>query len=105
MRDYVIDDVTGVLTPPRDALGMARRIADLLADDARRASSGSAAASAVRGSFTLDHMWDAIGRVMAGLVDLDQRRARPPRGGRGAADSRQGAVAPRLPQQLPARSV
>lgn len=69
MRDYVVDDVTGVLTPPRDALGMARRIADLLADDARRASIGSAAASAVRGSFTLDHMWDAIGRVMAGLVD------------------------------------
>jgi glycosyltransferase involved in cell wall biosynthesis len=43
LLDSVVDGVTGVLVPPRDAGALARAVRDLLADPARRRACGAAA--------------------------------------------------------------
>lgn len=43
LGDAVVDGETGVLVPPKDEAALARSLADLLADDSRRAALGAAA--------------------------------------------------------------
>jgi rhamnosyl/mannosyltransferase len=56
---------TGVVVPPGDAGALARALAVLLADDARRRELGEAAAERARTRFTLQAMLDAVAHVYA----------------------------------------
>jgi glycosyltransferase involved in cell wall biosynthesis len=54
LRQYVEDGVTGLIVPPRDALGLRRAISELLADSRLRSALGSAAREAVIARYSLD---------------------------------------------------
>jgi glycosyltransferase involved in cell wall biosynthesis len=54
--DTVRDDITGVHVPPRDPAAIAGQIARLLADPARRAALGAAAAARARSRYS----WDRV---------------------------------------------
>jgi D-inositol-3-phosphate glycosyltransferase len=68
--DTVLDGRTGALVPPRDPAALAQRLRELLADPARLAAIGSAAATRARSRYG----WDRIAqetellyrRVLAG---------------------------------------
>jgi glycosyltransferase involved in cell wall biosynthesis len=64
--DTVLDGRTGALVPPRDPAALAQRLRELLADPARLAAIGSAAATRAR----FRYGWDRI----AGEVELLYRR-------------------------------
>jgi glycosyltransferase involved in cell wall biosynthesis len=76
MRDYVDDGINGALVPPREPAAMARLIAALLADNARRQALGTAAARSVRDRFSAGRMWQSIAELMTAASQ--GRRAAPP---------------------------
>jgi len=51
LRDAVVDGVTGLLVPPKDAAALADALASLLKDDARRKQMGNAARERARNLF------------------------------------------------------
>ena len=61
-RDIVVDNVTGLLVPPRDVDALTHAIAELLEDPARREAMGRAARERVVNEFSLDHV---IAQTMA----------------------------------------
>ncbi|MGH3915524.1 MAG: glycosyltransferase [Pseudonocardiaceae bacterium] len=71
--DTVVDGRTGALVPPRDVAALAQRLRELLADPARLAAMGIAAAQRARSRYG----WDRIGdetellyrQVLAGVAD------------------------------------
>lgn len=54
-REYVVNGVTGLLTPPGDTAALASAVADLLDDPVRASGLGAAAATRMRGGYTWDH--------------------------------------------------
>lgn len=54
-RDYVLDGLTAVLVPPRDARALALAIDGLMRDEGRRRQMGAHARADVRQRFTTDH--------------------------------------------------
>lgn len=69
MREYVHNDVDGVLVPAFDAEALAHAAVDLLHDPGRLSRLGGAAATSVREHFTLERMWSSIGSVLAAAAD------------------------------------
>ncbi|MGH4007419.1 MAG: glycosyltransferase [Pseudonocardiaceae bacterium] len=71
--DTIVDGRTGALVPPRDAGALAHRVRELLADPARLASIGSAAAARARSRYGWDRIADETVRlyrqVLAGTPD------------------------------------
>ena len=84
--DTVVDGRTGALVPPRDAGALAQRLRELLADPARLAAIGSAAAARARSRYG----WDRIAgdteqlyrRVLADAPESPEDRTVTPAGGR-----------------------
>ena len=64
IRDYITNEVDGVLAPPHDPEAMAELIVDLLADADRLEALGSAASKTVRKRFNLDLLWRNVADVM-----------------------------------------
>jgi glycosyltransferase involved in cell wall biosynthesis len=84
--DTVVEGRTGALVPPRDAGALAQRLRELLADPARLAAIGSAAAARARSRYG----WDRIAgdteqlyrRVLADAPESPEDRTATPAGGR-----------------------
>jgi glycosyltransferase involved in cell wall biosynthesis len=84
--EIVVEGVTGLLVPPRDASGMARAVVTLLKDDSTRRRMGDAGLARVRERFSVDRMVAETAAVYARLagrshaVDSAHRApaARPP---------------------------
>jgi glycosyltransferase involved in cell wall biosynthesis len=64
IRDYVTNELDGVLVPPREPEAMAELIVDLLADTDRLEALGSAASKTVRKHFNLDLLWRNVADIM-----------------------------------------
>jgi hypothetical protein len=64
IRDYITNEIDGVLVPPREPGAMAELIVDLLADTDRLEALGSAANKTVRKRFNLDLLWRNVADVM-----------------------------------------
>ena len=69
IRDYITNEVDGVLVPPHDPEAMAELIVDLLADTDRLEALGSAASKTVRKRFNLDLLWRNVADVMLSTLD------------------------------------
>jgi glycosyltransferase involved in cell wall biosynthesis len=69
--DTVVDGRTGALVPPRDPAALAQRLRELLADPARLAAIGSAAATRARSRYG----WDRIARETELLYHMVQANA------------------------------
>jgi glycosyltransferase involved in cell wall biosynthesis len=63
IAESVIDNVTGLLVPPRDVPGMAGALRGLLGDEVRRMSYASAAIDRVRSRYTWDRTATDVERV------------------------------------------
>jgi glycosyltransferase involved in cell wall biosynthesis len=74
--EVVIDGVTGVLVPPRDAEAVAEAMLALAADPARRRALGAAGRARVREHFGLERMIDATLAVYAELPAIQRRGSR-----------------------------
>lgn len=66
--EVVVDGVTGVLVPPRDAPALARAIVALLRDESLRRRYGQAGLARVRERFTVDRMVAETAAVYSRLV-------------------------------------
>jgi len=98
--DTVQHGATGVLVPPRRPDALARTLAALLADDARRVRLGTAGRARVRRRYGWDHVARAtlaayadlagapLGRRAPALPALPSRASRPPSRRNGAAGGR-----------------
>jgi glycosyltransferase involved in cell wall biosynthesis len=69
IRDYVTNEVDGVLVPPRDPEAMAELIVDLLADKERLQALGNAATLTVRRKFGLEQLWQKVSHLMISLSE------------------------------------
>lgn len=65
MRDYLVDDHTGVLLPVRDADAWRRTLGDLTRDPARTDRLGAAARTSVTDRFNAAHMWQEVAAVLS----------------------------------------
>ena len=61
--EQIVNGLTGMLTPPRDAHALADAIVQLAHDAPRRESFAQAARERIRDDFSLDRMLDAYSRV------------------------------------------
>ncbi|MGW2867597.1 glycosyltransferase family 4 protein, partial [Kitasatospora sp. NPDC001225] len=87
---------TGLLVPPRDAAAVARAVAELAADPARRAGYGQAGRAEVTA-----RTWEAVGDLLLrhyAEVLAEHRGVRLP----SAAPASAAPVAPALSEELPA---
>ena len=69
MREYVTDDVTGVLVAPADPQALARSVAELMSDPARRDRMGAAGHDHVHEQHGFEQMWTAVGDVLTSAID------------------------------------
>jgi glycosyltransferase involved in cell wall biosynthesis len=76
LLDTVIDGVTGVLLPPRDADAAADALARLLADDGARRAMGRAGAERVRAHYTWDRVAASVERSYLRSMAGTGRRTR-----------------------------
>ncbi|MGH7029981.1 MAG: glycosyltransferase family 4 protein, partial [Stellaceae bacterium] len=60
--ELIVDGATGVLVPPGDPPALARALADLIGDPARRATLGAAGERRVRGAFAMEAGIDLLAR-------------------------------------------
>ncbi len=67
IRDYVTNEVDGVLVPPREPEAMAEMIVNLLADKERLRALGNSATLTVQRDFGLEQLWQKISRLMTSL--------------------------------------
>ncbi|MGO9294282.1 MAG: glycosyltransferase family 4 protein [Streptosporangiaceae bacterium] len=74
IRDYVTNEIDGVLVPPRDPEAMAELIVNLLPDSPRLEALGYAASETVRKRFSLDLLWRQVANTMLSICDDKQRR-------------------------------
>ena len=81
MREYVTDGVDGTLVPPGDPVHMADLIGDLLADEDRRQSLGTAAAKTARTFFDLEYLWQNVANLLNTASAPGQRPQPSPPGG------------------------
>jgi glycosyltransferase involved in cell wall biosynthesis len=80
-RDVVVDRVTGLLVPPRDASAVAAAVAELLGDAELRAALGAAARAAAVERFSLEHVAAQTGALYRELLAAAGRgRVIRPRG-------------------------
>lgn len=61
--EQIVNGVTGILTPPRDAPALAEAIVELANDPPRRESFAKAARERIRAEFALDRMLDEYSRL------------------------------------------
>jgi starch synthase len=64
----VIDGVTGLLVPPKDAAQLAAALARLADDPALRAATGRAARERAVAQFSIGHVWDETWRMYRELT-------------------------------------
>jgi glycosyltransferase involved in cell wall biosynthesis len=69
VTDVLRDGENGFLVPPGDVPGLAKRITDLLADEALRKTIGAAAAASIGEEFDIDFMVRAQEALYRELVD------------------------------------
>ncbi|MGI5236923.1 glycosyltransferase [Dactylosporangium sp. CA-139066] len=77
IAESVIDNVTGVLVPPRDTLAMAGALRGLLGDEVRRMSFASAAIDRVRSRYTWDRTATELERVYRAVSGGDDSAPAP----------------------------
>ncbi|MEV6927713.1 glycosyltransferase [Dactylosporangium sp. NPDC051485] len=70
IAESVIDNVTGVLVPPRDTVAMATALRGLLGDEVRRMSFASAAIDRVRSRYTWDRAATEMERVYRSVTGV-----------------------------------
>ncbi|WP_432829876.1 glycosyltransferase [Dactylosporangium sp. CA-092794] len=75
IAESVIDNVTGVLVPPRDTTALAAALRGLLGDEVRRMSFASAAIDRVRSRYTWERTASDLERVYRSVTGAD---AEPP---------------------------
>ncbi|MFH8384386.1 glycosyltransferase family 4 protein [Kitasatospora sp. NPDC018058] len=102
--DLVAHHRTGLLVPPRDGAAVARTVAELAADPARRAAYGKAGRAEVTA-----RTWEAVGDLLLRHYDevLAEHRGLPlratsPASESGPASAPTAPVVPVLPEELPA---
>ena len=86
--ESVVEGETGLLTPPGDAPALARAIADLLQNTARRQSFGAAGRRRAHAAFGAERMVDETAAIYAAVAGLARRRRQPQRSGGPAATAR-----------------
>src|SRR5699024_9837234 len=94
LTDTVIDEVTGLLVPPRDARAAALALRTLCRDDARRFGFGLAGHQRVQARYSWDRIaadTEAVYRRIAPEADLGGRDGAPARAVAGRAWSAAGA--------------
>jgi Glycosyl transferases group 1 len=73
IRDYITNEVDGVLVPPRQPEAIAELIVDLLTDTDRLEALGSAASDTVRKRFNLDLLWRRVADIMLSISNDKSR--------------------------------
>jgi D-inositol-3-phosphate glycosyltransferase len=77
IRDTVVDDVTGVLVPPKDPAALAEEIGALLADPKRRKAMGAAGRERARNRYTWDRVAADTERIYEKLLPLRREVTSP----------------------------